>query len=194
MIVTAHCMLTNGDFYRDPGADYFNARPPWPIKANAIRQLQALGYAVTLDSATAYSSGKGPTAVRPREDGRVLVLVTNCLLTSDFVGSMGVMPADSSRRYSPELREREVEMVARSAISTSRIGRRWVGVARLLGLRRRVPRRRSPLKRGNAELRRATRFIGDRQGHRNGPDGLRIRDHADPRRKLRCVRRAAGHD
>ena len=169
MIVTAHCMLTNGDFYRDPGADYFNARRPWPIKANAIRQLQALGYAVTLDSATAYSSGKGPTAVRPREDGRVLVLVTNCLLTSYFVGSMGVMPADSSRRYSPELREREVEMVAEVSDQHESDWAAMGWVARLLGLRRRVPRRRSPLKRGNAELRRATRFIGDRQGHRNGP-------------------------
>ena len=53
MVVAAHEMLTNGDFYRDPGADYFTARRPGPIKANAIRQLQALGYAVTLEPATA---------------------------------------------------------------------------------------------------------------------------------------------
>jgi transposase len=53
MVVAAHGMLTNGDFYRDPGADYFTARRPGPIKANAIRQLQALGYAVTLEPATA---------------------------------------------------------------------------------------------------------------------------------------------
>jgi transposase len=53
MVVAAHCMLTNGDFYRDPGADYFTARRPGPIKANAIRQLQALGYTVTLEPATA---------------------------------------------------------------------------------------------------------------------------------------------
>ena len=53
MVVAAHGMLTNGDFYRDPGAEYFTARRPGPIKANAIRQLQALGYAVTLEPATA---------------------------------------------------------------------------------------------------------------------------------------------
>jgi transposase len=53
MVIAAHGMLTNGDFYRDPGADYFTARRPGPIKANAIRQLQALGYAVTLEPATA---------------------------------------------------------------------------------------------------------------------------------------------
>ena len=53
MIVAAHGMLTNGDFYRDPGANYFTARRPGSIKANAIRQLQALGYAVTLEPATA---------------------------------------------------------------------------------------------------------------------------------------------
>jgi transposase len=53
MVVAAHGMLTNGDFYRDPGANYFTARRPGPIKANAIRQLQALGYTVTLEPATA---------------------------------------------------------------------------------------------------------------------------------------------
>jgi transposase len=53
MVVAAHGMLTNGDFYRDPGANYFTAHRPGPIKANAIRQLQALGYTVTLEPATA---------------------------------------------------------------------------------------------------------------------------------------------
>ena len=53
MVVAAHGMLTNGDFYRDPGANYFTARRPGSIKANAIRQLQALGYTVTLEPATA---------------------------------------------------------------------------------------------------------------------------------------------
>ena len=53
MIVAAHGMLTNGDFYRDPGANYFTARRPGTIKANAIRQLQALGYTVTLQPLTA---------------------------------------------------------------------------------------------------------------------------------------------
>jgi len=53
MVVAAHGMLTNGDFYRDPGADYFTARRPAMAKARAIRQLQALGYAVTLQPLTA---------------------------------------------------------------------------------------------------------------------------------------------
>jgi transposase len=53
MVGAAHGMLANGEFYRDPGADYFTARRPGSIKANAIRQLQALGYAVILEPATA---------------------------------------------------------------------------------------------------------------------------------------------
>ena len=53
MVVAAHGMLTNGEFYRDPGADYFTARRPGMAKAHAIRQLQALGYAVTLQPLTA---------------------------------------------------------------------------------------------------------------------------------------------
>ena len=46
-------MLTNGDFYRDPGVELLHRPPARPIKANAIRQLQALGYAVTLEPLTA---------------------------------------------------------------------------------------------------------------------------------------------
>lgn len=41
-------MLTNGDFYRDPGANYYTARRPARTKAHAIGQLEALGYRVTL--------------------------------------------------------------------------------------------------------------------------------------------------
>ncbi len=48
MLITAWHMLTNGDFYRDPGADYFTARQPAKTKARAIGQLQSLGYQVTL--------------------------------------------------------------------------------------------------------------------------------------------------
>ena len=48
MLTTAWNMLTNGDFYRDPGADYFTARQPAKTKARAIGQLQSLGYQVTL--------------------------------------------------------------------------------------------------------------------------------------------------
>lgn len=49
MIVAAHSMLTNRDFYRDPGPDYFTARKPGPVKTHAIHQLEALGYKVTLE-------------------------------------------------------------------------------------------------------------------------------------------------
>ncbi|MDQ6739872.1 MAG: IS110 family transposase [Actinomycetota bacterium] len=41
-------MLTNGEFYTDPGPDYFTKRQPARSQTRAIAQLQALGYAVTL--------------------------------------------------------------------------------------------------------------------------------------------------
>jgi hypothetical protein len=53
MVVAAHGMLINGEFYRDPGANYFTTRRPGPVKTNAIRQLQALGYVVSLEPQTA---------------------------------------------------------------------------------------------------------------------------------------------
>ena len=45
-------MLTNGEFYRDPGADYYTARQPTRTKAKAISQLETLGYRVTLEPLT----------------------------------------------------------------------------------------------------------------------------------------------
>jgi len=42
-------MLTNGDFYRDPGADYFTRRVPTKTRARAIGQLESLGYRVILE-------------------------------------------------------------------------------------------------------------------------------------------------
>ena len=44
MIIAAFNMLTNGAFYRDPGADYYTARHPARTKARAIDQLETLGY------------------------------------------------------------------------------------------------------------------------------------------------------
>jgi transposase len=41
--------LSNGEFYRDPGADYFTRRTPAKTKARALDQLQALGYRVILE-------------------------------------------------------------------------------------------------------------------------------------------------
>ncbi|MGV0790553.1 IS110 family transposase [Mycolicibacterium sp. XJ1819] len=52
MIIAAHNMLTNGDFYRDPGADYYTKHVPAKTKARAVSQLQALGYRVTLQPLT----------------------------------------------------------------------------------------------------------------------------------------------
>ena len=44
MLIAAFNMLTNGEFYRDPGADYFTQRTPAKTKARAISQLEALGH------------------------------------------------------------------------------------------------------------------------------------------------------
>jgi transposase len=48
MLVAIWNMLTNGEFYRDPGADYYTARQPAKAKARAIGQLESLGYHVVL--------------------------------------------------------------------------------------------------------------------------------------------------
>ncbi|MDT5183704.1 MAG: hypothetical protein QOI29_1862, partial [Mycobacterium sp.] len=52
MIIAAHNMLTNGDFYRDPGANYYTAHQPARTKSRAINQLESLGYRVTLEPLT----------------------------------------------------------------------------------------------------------------------------------------------
>jgi transposase len=52
ILVAAWNMLTNGDLYRDPGADYFTRRIPAKTKARAISQLEALGYRVSLQPLT----------------------------------------------------------------------------------------------------------------------------------------------
>jgi transposase len=49
MLVAAWNMLTNGDYYRDPGADYFTRRVPTKTRARAIGQLESLGYRVILE-------------------------------------------------------------------------------------------------------------------------------------------------
>jgi len=52
MIIAAHTMLTNGEFYRDPGPDYYTRAVPAKTKARAISQLETLGYRVTLEPLT----------------------------------------------------------------------------------------------------------------------------------------------
>jgi hypothetical protein len=49
MLVAAWNMLTNGEFYRDPGGDYYTGRVPAKTKTRAVRQLESLGYRVTLE-------------------------------------------------------------------------------------------------------------------------------------------------
>jgi len=44
MIIAAHNMLTNGDFYRDPGANYYTPTSPPEPNPGQINQLESLGY------------------------------------------------------------------------------------------------------------------------------------------------------
>ncbi|HEY4993917.1 MAG TPA: IS110 family transposase [Nakamurella sp.] len=48
MLTAAWNMLTNAEFYRDPGADYYTRHDPAKAKARAVKQLEALGYRVTV--------------------------------------------------------------------------------------------------------------------------------------------------
>lgn len=57
MVAIEHAILTaiwsmahTGALYDDPGADYFTRRDPERLKRHALRQLQRLGYEVTLNS------------------------------------------------------------------------------------------------------------------------------------------------
>ncbi|MEO7015839.1 MAG: IS110 family transposase [Leifsonia sp.] len=48
ILVAAWHMLRNGEVYADPGADYYTRIDPQKTKTRAIRQLQNLGYEVTI--------------------------------------------------------------------------------------------------------------------------------------------------
>lgn len=52
MITDAWHMLSNGAFYRDPGPDFYTRHQPTKTKNRAIKQLEALGYSVTLEPRT----------------------------------------------------------------------------------------------------------------------------------------------
>ena len=52
MLIAIWNMGTNGCFYDDPGADYFNRLHPERAKKRAIHQLEAMGYHVTLTHAS----------------------------------------------------------------------------------------------------------------------------------------------
>ena len=49
MLIAAWHMLTTGELYNDPGADYFTKHTPGRAKARALGQLESLGYQVTLE-------------------------------------------------------------------------------------------------------------------------------------------------
>lgn len=48
ILVAAWNMLTNGEVYADPGADYFARLNPARAKNRAIHQLETLGFSVTI--------------------------------------------------------------------------------------------------------------------------------------------------
>ena len=52
MLTAIWHMGTNGTFYDDPGADYFTRLNPERARNRAMRQLQAMGYHVTLEKAS----------------------------------------------------------------------------------------------------------------------------------------------
>lgn len=52
MLVDAYNMLRNGAFYRDPGPDFYTRHHPAKAKNRAVKQLQNLGYDVTLEPRT----------------------------------------------------------------------------------------------------------------------------------------------
>jgi transposase len=52
LLMTIWTMGTTGAAYDDPGADYYTRRSPEQAKRRAIRQLEAMGYHVSLDEAS----------------------------------------------------------------------------------------------------------------------------------------------
>lgn len=53
MICACWHMLSSGEFYRDPGGDYFARRDPERQTKRLVRQLEALGHTVILEEAAA---------------------------------------------------------------------------------------------------------------------------------------------
>ena len=55
-------MLTTGELYNDPGADYFTRQTPVKTMARAVRQLESLGYQVILEPLQQTGSHRSPHA------------------------------------------------------------------------------------------------------------------------------------
>lgn len=49
LLIAIWHMLTNGDFYSEPGGDFYTRRQPEKTKARALDQLRKMGYEVTLN-------------------------------------------------------------------------------------------------------------------------------------------------
>lgn len=52
MLIAIWNMATTDTAYLDPGADYFTRLNPEKARTKAIRQLEAMGYHVTLEQAS----------------------------------------------------------------------------------------------------------------------------------------------
>jgi transposase len=52
MLIAIWCMATNGTLYDDLGSDYYTRTNPDRARTRAVRQLEAMGYHVTLDTAS----------------------------------------------------------------------------------------------------------------------------------------------
>lgn len=53
LLILVWTMLTTGTYYQEPGPDYYTRRHPERTKNQAIRQLEAMGYTVTLQPSRA---------------------------------------------------------------------------------------------------------------------------------------------
>ena len=52
LLVAIWNIATTNTTYHDPGGDYFTRLNPQKARNNAVRQLEAMGYHVTLDQAS----------------------------------------------------------------------------------------------------------------------------------------------
>ena len=52
LLVAIWNIATTNTAYRDPGGDYFTRLNPQEARSNAVRQLEAMGYHVTLEQAS----------------------------------------------------------------------------------------------------------------------------------------------
>jgi hypothetical protein len=68
LLVAIWNIATTNTPYHDPGGDYFTRLNPQQARNNAVRQLEAMGYRVTLDQASRPS--RSPRELTSRESSR----------------------------------------------------------------------------------------------------------------------------